>query len=131
MVVFDTSFIVDLFNGRENAKKIALKYGLVGEELKVPSVVVMEIISGAVIHAKKEGERDDAINFLSGLTILNFDFDSAVTAGDIEAELTKKGEIIDEVDIMIGAIVKKNDEVLITKNAKHFERINGLKIEGY
>lgn len=131
MVALDTSFVIDLFNGQETAKKVMEKYDSLGEELNIPSPVVMELISGANLHAKRENEREDTIKFLSGLVVIDFNRESAILAGDIEAELTKKGEIIDIEDVMIGAIVKKNNEVLVTKNVKHFEKIEGLRIEGY
>ena len=63
--------------------------------------------------------------------MLNLDKDSAILAGKIEANLIKKGEIIDLEDIMIGAIAIINDETLITRNIKHFSKIKNLKIQSY
>jgi len=63
--------------------------------------------------------------------ILPLNEESAIIAGEIGAQLVIQGETIDAVDIMIGAIAKHNNETLITRNKKHFEKIPGLKIESY
>lgn len=48
-----------------------------------------------------------------------------------ETIIENEGEIIDIEDIMIGAIAKRNNETIITRNKKHFEKIPGLKIASY
>ena len=96
---------------------------------------LLEIIRGIYLKDSmkniKENERDKIDNFLSSFVVLDFDKESAIKTGEIEAELQNKGEIIDLEDIMIGAIALKNNETLVTRNKKHFEKINGLKIESY
>jgi predicted nucleic acid-binding protein len=44
--------------------------------------------------------------------------------------LTKKGQRIDPEDTMIAGIAITNNKILVTRD-KHFDRINGLKIEKY
>ena len=63
--------------------------------------------------------------------MLDLDKNSAILAAKIEADLRNNGEIIDVEDIMIAAISINNNETLVTRNKKHFERIKDLKIETY
>ena len=53
------------------------------------------------------------------------------TASDVYLELKKKGELIEDADILVAASAITNDLVLITDNEKHFRRIEGLKVENW
>ena len=134
MVCLDTSFLIDVILG----KPIIEKFGDIldaEEQVTVASPSVMELIKG--IYLKKnlkyssEDERKRIDNVLSSLFILDLDKESAYLAGKVEADLLNKEDQIGIIDIMIGAIAKHNDETLITRNKKHFEKIKGLEIESY
>ena len=65
------------------------------------------------------------------MLIFNLDENAAKEAAEIEFELTKEGDIIDLEDIMIAGISKARNEVLLTRNVKHFKRIKSIKFEEY
>jgi tRNA(fMet)-specific endonuclease VapC len=130
MVCLDSSFVIDYLRGRLNAEE-AYKKLQYEEDFFISTPTLMELISGAYQALKSEDEIKKIEEFIFSMIILDFDKESAFLAGKIEADLRKKGNIIDTEDIMIAAIAIKNEEILITKNKKHFERINGLKIESY
>ena len=96
--------------------------------MAVPSIT--EIISGASLNIKNE-EKEKAIEFFSNLEILELNKESAILAGEIEAGLILSGETIGIIDIMIGAICLSNNETLLTRNKKHFEKIKNLEIKSY
>lgn len=52
-------------------------------------------------------------------------------AGEIDAALKERGERIDVEDAMIGAIAVNRNEAALTRNASHFERIEGVAVETY
>ena len=131
MVCLDTSFIIDILRGDERVRDIKGELDKGTESIAVASPTVMEMISGANLSNRQEEEKQKVYEFLSSLVILDLDRDAAIMAGTIEAGLIKKGETIDMEDIMIGAIAKKNNKVLLTKNKKHFEKIKDLRIKSY
>lgn len=131
MVLLDTSYLIDYMRGKEEAKKLYEKLSEKGEEFHVPSIAIMEIANGAYGKNKKDDEIGQIKEFLASFSILSFDQESAWKAGEIEAFLGRKGEIIEPEDIMIGAIALQNGEILVTRNAKHFDRIEGLALEKY
>jgi tRNA(fMet)-specific endonuclease VapC len=47
----------------------------------------------------------------------------------VRATLEKNGQIIGAMDLMIAAHALAEDSVLITNNAKEFQRVPGLAIE--
>ena len=52
-------------------------------------------------------------------------------AAEIYAYLKKKGNLIEDADILIASIAIIEGLVLITNNIDHFERIKGLRIENW
>ncbi len=131
MVCLETTFIIDLLRKNENVGSILDKYKKSQEEIFIATPSIMEIVKGAYLRFNSEIEAENIRRFLFAVNILDFDQESAFKAGEIEANLRKKGEIIDLEDIMIAAIALKNNQRLITNNVKHFERIKGLQVEGY
>jgi tRNA(fMet)-specific endonuclease VapC len=53
------------------------------------------------------------------------------TFGDIKAELQKKEQIIDDMDLIIAATAITMNYTLVTNNEKHFSRIPGLELENW
>jgi hypothetical protein len=58
---------------------------------------------------------------------LDFDKDAAQHYGEIRADLEKNGNIIGPNDLMISAIARSKDLVLITNNIGKFKRVKNLK----
>ena len=135
MVCLDSSVIIDILRGKESVKEIENKFDYGGEEILIPSPVIVELIRGIYLKDSikniKDDEKEKINNFLSSFIVLDFDKKSAIKTGEIEAYLINNGETIDLEDIMIGAIAKQNGERLITRNIKHFQRVKGLEIENY
>lgn len=48
-----------------------------------------------------------------------------------KAKLRKKGVLIDDFDLLIGATSIAYDAILVTENIKHFNRFSSLKIENW
>ena len=130
MVVLETSFLIDLLKDNEKAAQIVKKLDRLDEEKCAASVTAMELYFG-VLQSGKEEKIMKLISLLRSLIILDFDYASAIEASRIKNDLTKKGLIIELEDIMIAGIAKINKQKLITRNAKHFERIGGLEVETY
>ncbi len=53
------------------------------------------------------------------------------TFGEIKASLEKKGQIIDDMDLLIASTALTHNLILVTNNEKHFRRIKGLEIENW
>ena len=135
MVCLDTSFLIDILKGNQKVEELEHELEDNNKDINITSLSIMELIKGIKLRENlpyvKETEKEKINDILSNFNILGFDKNSAILAGEIEADLINKGEIIDIEDIMIAAITINNDEILLTRNRKHFEKIKGLKIESY
>ena len=96
-------------------------------------VTVHEVLRGIyyLYEGKKLGEKLKLTELaLSKFDIIPYTYRVAKKAAEIDADLVKKGEMIAFPDIVIAAIALTYDLILVTRDG-HFERIEGLKVEGY
>ena len=56
---------------------------------------------------------------------------AAEVAADICTDLWKRGEPLDDSDILIASIARSNGLVLVTNNEAHYSRISGLQTENW
>jgi tRNA(fMet)-specific endonuclease VapC len=68
------------------------------------------------------------LEFVKCNSMLPITKDSIEFFADIYADLRKKGELIDDIDILIAGIAYL---VLVTHKTAHFERIDGLELEDW
>ncbi len=123
MYILDTDVSIDYMRG--NKKIIKLLDSL--SDIRLTAISVAELFFGA--HSLNSSTvRDSLKNFLQKFDCIPFQFWDAIAFGKIRAELKRKGTLMDDADIMIGATAISYDFVLITRNVKDFKRIAGLKI---
>ncbi len=65
------------------------------------------------------------------LLILSFDRHCAEVYGQIRSQLERRGERLDDPDLMIASIALRHDLTLVTGNTRHFSRIPGLRLENW
>jgi len=51
--------------------------------------------------------------------------------GKIKASLRKKGKLVDDFDILIGATAIVGDLIIATNNERHFENMDGIVLENW
>jgi predicted nucleic acid-binding protein len=130
-MIADTSFIVDIMKSNKEAIEKAEEIGKSGSTIAVTSISIFELFVGVELSIKKDQERNKITRILNGLSIISFDEDSAREAGRIFAQKRRNGSTIDPEDSMIAGICARRNEILITRNIKHFKDIEGVKIEAY
>ena len=83
---------------------------------------------------KPKGATQQAIvfdRFCTRNTILSVTEQVAVKAADIYADLSRRGELIGDADILIAATALVNGLGVVTNNEDHFRRIRDLQIENW
>ena len=102
-----------------------------GSTIAVTPISIFELFVGVTLSIKQDQERNKINRVINGLSIISSDEDSARAAGRIFAEKRKNRSVIDPEDSMIACICSRRNEILITRNVKHFNDIEGLRIESY
>jgi len=130
-VILDTSFLIDLFDGRQDAFEKGLEFAESGTIQRVPAPVVMELSYGAGFG--DETERRNVQNAIRMYPIVEQDEQIARRAGHLleTADIEAGGESgIDKVDPMVAAVADRYGEPVCTANTRDFETL-GVDVERY
>jgi tRNA(fMet)-specific endonuclease VapC len=132
MVCLDTTFFADLFRKNPAAEKKLIELANETQTVSTTVMTVAELYYGAFKSKSMTDEMKNVASVLNTFLILDMNPEGARIFGEILSTLEKKGQIIPDRDILIGAIaLSKGETTLITRNAKDFARIPGLKVITY
>lgn len=88
-------------------------------------ISVMEIVEGW--QKRKQPKRlEKFLNIMTKQEILSLEFNGAILAGKIYADLENIGKRIGYPDCIIAAIAMEHDLTLVTGNIDHYQRIQNL-----
>ena len=126
MILLDTNVIVAFLNGdnyilnriRDEIERIALS-----------SLVVAMLDYGAKAFRRAKENLEQLYRFLDVVQVVPFGVECAKMFGSIKNKLRSIGKPTGEVDVLIAATAMAHKALLVTANQKHFENIDGLKIE--
>jgi predicted nucleic acid-binding protein len=130
-VIADTTFIIDLMRKEGGAQQMLRELELTGEQLHLPILVSFELYTGIPLSKQPKKELELIRESMRGLAKLGLTEKIAQRGGTIFGGLVKKGERIGQIDCMIAATALETNETLLTRNAKHFSKVKGLKVETY
>ena len=127
---FDTNILSYYLKGNDEIGDRLKKEFSSGNEFIINPITYYEINRGllAINNHKKLTKFKVLCDVFGIIELSNKVFDKAA---QIYANLRKKGELIEDADILIAATCIIDDLILVTNNKKHFSRINGLKNENW
>lgn len=125
----DTTFLIDLQRERASGGK-GPAHGLLqaerGAELCLSTVALGEIAEGF-----EEPEHPFLVLIRRGHTLLPVDAQVALVWGAMARRLRRTGELIGSNDLWIAATSLRHGLPLVTADAGHFGRIEGLEVVRY
>ena len=127
MIFLDTNIISYYFNADIRVKEKILDAIDNDESICITVVNIYEILKGFRWKNNKRKENQFK-EFLEDVIIFTIDDDVINIAADLYADLRKSGKTIGDADILIAAIVIKNNGILVSNNTKHYEGIKKLKL---
>ena len=127
--LLDSNTVIDLLRGNEN---IAEKYNfelLDGNKFFICPIIYYEVMRGfKVLDGEKKIE--NFLKFYQMWDNLPMNDEAMLKAAEIYVKL-RKGQTIEDNDILVAAIAIVYDCTLVSANEKHFSRIDGLKYENW
>ena len=130
-MIADSCFIIDLMRRDQSALKKLSRIKETRQLQYITSPTVMELAVGVELAALPKDEQKKVDEILAGFQIISLDTSSAWRAGIEIGRLRKSGKIVDPIDGQIAGIALQYDEVIVTRNTKHFQFIKDLKVESY
>ena len=126
MILLDTNVVIAFFNGN---KEILERIQAEIDKISLSTLVIAELNYGAKASQKAKENLEKLDRFLDIVKVVPFNLECAKIFGTIKSKLRKLGKPTGEMDALIAATAISHKATLITSNRKHFENIEGLKIE--
>ncbi len=126
----DTNAWIEFLNPGESSVKKRISATKVSQ-LRLCSVVKAELYYGAEKSSRRSENLKTLNELFSGFSSFTFDDEAACKYGVIRAQLAKAGTPIGPNDLMIAAIARVHNLVLVTHNIKEFSRVENLQIEDW
>lgn len=121
-VAVDTDLVIDFLRGRGSGAPF-VRSALSEGRLRVTAITAFELRVGSDFL-----DRRDQIQQLFRSRALPLDLASALRGGQIAAELRAVGRGIGFADSLQAGICLRYDIPLATRNRKHFERVEDLRL---
>ena len=127
--MLDTNIVIYTIKNRPSLVRESFKRHQ--GQMCVSTVTVGELIFGAERSAQPERNLADIEGLTARLEVSLFDAPAATHFGQLRAELYQSGKPIGPYDMMIAGHARSLGLILVTNNAKEFDRVPGLRIENW
>jgi tRNA(fMet)-specific endonuclease VapC len=131
--LLDTNAVIGLLTNRPPAVRERLRrISPTALPLAISSIVLFELWYGAARSRHRAENTERLRGFMSGqVTIVGFEEEDAVIAGDLRAELERAGTPIGPYDLLIAAQALRSGSTLVTANVAEFRRVPDLAWEDW
>jgi tRNA(fMet)-specific endonuclease VapC len=123
LILADTDVLIDYLAGIQPVTDQVLEY-VQSDTLHTSAVTCFELLSGAW-----GGKRGDRVRRLvAAVPVLPLDREAATRAATVRQQLAHSGFSMGMADSLIAGIALVNDLPLLTRNRKHFDHVEGLRL---
>ena len=122
----DTDWAIDYLHQADRTVRRLEELFTDGVGLSVTSLA--ELYEGLARSRKPDADADALRLFLEAVEVVPLDDAACRVFGEERARLREEGNLIGDMDLLIGATAISNNLTLLTNNRRHFERLQGLSI---
>ena len=127
--LIDTDIVINSIKGNKKVNQRISEYAAIPKAISI--ITFGELLYGA----KKSTQRDKNTSIVYRLAeifpIAGITRSTIEAFTDIKMALDLKGERIEDFDLLIAATALSLNYTLVTNNAKHYKRIEGLQLENW
>lgn len=126
MLLLDTNIVSFLF--KRDSRFVPYQEQLRGQTLAIAFVTVGELYKWPLERNWGEERRRALESLIHGFAVLPYDDQLARTWAELMAAGKRAGRVPNFADSWIAATALRHGLALVTHNAKHFQKVAGLKI---
>lgn len=130
-MIQDTSFLVDVLRGDQDALDLLDVLERESRPEKVSSMTVLELHEGIIRSETPEQKRSEVLDVLESKHVVDADRTVMRKAGELSGQLITDGQRIEREDCVVAATALLADEPVVTGNVDHFERVPELAVRSY
>ncbi|MBV8137442.1 MAG: type II toxin-antitoxin system VapC family toxin [Deltaproteobacteria bacterium] len=128
--LIDSSVLIAAERGDLDLDDVIARYA--EEDVAISAITASELLHG-VHRAKTAAQRHRRQAFVEGLLaqlpVIAFDVTVARIHASLWANLAKRGTVVGERDLMIGATAVATDYSIATRDERSFPKIPGLRVQ--
>jgi len=125
----DTTVWIDLVRRRDPGVTACFSEATLSQATMVVSTLVLhELESGLVAARSSERRRVQLATLLAQATVADFSPEDSRSSGALRAGLRAAGTPIGEIDTLIGGQALARGWTVVTRNVRHFGRVEGLAL---
>ena len=126
-MILDTDILIALLKGKRDANEAMQSLQEKGDEVATTIISAYELLKGAYLSSRPKDNLAEVQELLSNIHVLDLTLQACEEASKIYQDLKKAGNLIGEFDVLIAAITRTHEEVIISRD-EHFAFINGIKV---
>jgi tRNA(fMet)-specific endonuclease VapC len=124
--ILDTDTCIYWLKGNERIEKKIIQTGFANIFITV--ITECELYYGAFKSARREQNLSVIRELKRKIQTFHTSEGISYIYGELKSDLEKKGQTIDDADLLIASIVLEKNATLVTNNIEHFKRIPVLKV---
>jgi hypothetical protein len=129
-VLLDTTFLIDLMRGDDDAVEKATELETDLVQQRISTMTLFELYYGVARSNQSEAEQETVEEILASKPAHPADTAVMRKAGRLSGDLANDGTPVGDGDVIIAATADVVDEPVLTRNVDDFERL-GVDIESY
>ncbi len=124
--ILDADWAIQALAGRAYARSTLDR--LIVRQISLSAVTIGELFEIAFNSPNPAARLDSLRRFLHAYPVLTVTEPIALRFAEIRAYLRRRGEMVSDFDIIVGATALEYDLTVLTFNVRHFRRIPDLRI---
>ena len=129
MFLLHTDTVIYIMKGNANVQKNLRQH--INDSISISVTTLMELYYGAYKSEKISANLVKIKTLEQSIETISIGLESTEIFGLLRAQLEASGNRLDDFDLIIASCAMANNLTLVTNNTKHFERIDGLKLENW
>ena len=122
----DTDWAIDYMHGNQ---QVIQRFDDLSQEGTGLSIISLAELYEGVVRARDRGDAEQGLqSFLDDVEVLQLDDGVCRKFADERARLRAAGNLIQDLDLLIGSTAMCYGLTLLTNNRRHFQRMQGLEI---
>ena len=122
----DSDWVIDFLKGQPEAVRL---FGeLIPEGIAISILTFGEVLEGILFSRSSRDDEGAFENFLEGANVVSLTTGIMRRFAEVRGELRRTGKLIADIDLLIAATAISHDLTLVTRNARHFERVPGIEL---
>jgi len=125
--IVDSDWVIHYLHGQSEV--VSKLQELQKRGLALSLISIAELYEGVYYSRDPEGNERHLQDFFRGVSVLGIDEETCKIFGRQRGRLRAKKKVIGDFDLMIGSSALRYNLTLLSNNRKHFELIEGLRME--